>query len=220
MNKLKIKKITNLLDYKHFLRNNDLKENGRRAKLFFYESIFLYNNLDSKTISLNSFQNAIIPHTVMDYMNIYSIKNSYKEEKLFDYNLNYNWLYIFNQIFLQIKQRNSQVKSRIVHSTNRNKEVLLSFLGICFAMKSIDLNNLIDKINKRRSSHKKGLKKNQFNKFFYKQKKKRIKQLIRSYTLRKLNFVINEKRNFSRILYIEKIVEQKHIKKQFFKRNR
>lgn len=81
-------------------------------------------------------------------------------------------------------------------------------------MKTMNLNNLIN--DKRTFYLKKKLKKNAYKKF----KKNKILKIMRSYTLRYLNFKIENNKNkyfFSRISYIEDILKYipiKNLKKQ------
>jgi hypothetical protein len=216
MKKLIEKKNNNLLYYNYFLKNNNLNEDKKKMKGNpFSESILLYENPDFRIIELDSFKIFNIPVLVEDFKDIYSIKSTYKDQKLFNYDLNYNFLYNFNRTLLNTKKRKRKgnIKGRLIHAINYNKEVVIASLGFSLLMKSIDLNDLIEKINNKKTIKKKGPNKNKFGKFFYKQKRKKIKQIIRTYKLRKLNFSIEEKKGLSRITYIEKIIEGRRTKK-------
>ena len=98
MNKLKIQKFNNLLNYQHFLKNNSLKKKRFKLKNILFENQVLYKNKDLKIIELENSENIEIPITVLDFNNINTIQASYKNQLLFNYNLNYHILYNFNKI--------------------------------------------------------------------------------------------------------------------------
>lgn len=188
MQKLRKQKFNNLLNYQHFLKNNDLKKNKFKLKQNLFENQILYKNIDSNVIELNNYENIYLPSTVVNLNNIYTIQTQYENQLLFNYNLNYDILYHFNSIiFKSIIQKNKNIiKGRIIGGTN--KKVLISILGVVFSMKPINLNNLINNkktfyINKKNKFKKKN--------FFYIPKKIQPKQLINSYKLRYLNFKID-----------------------------
>lgn len=209
MNKLKKQKINNLLDYQHFLKKGSLKKKKLKLKNILFENQILYKNRDLNIIELNNFENIYIPSTVVDLKKIYTIDTLYENDFLFNYKLNYNILYNFNKImFNYIKKKNNNIiKSKVVNGNH--KETLIILLGIVFSMKSINLNNLIsnkkkfyiNKFNKRKFKHKN---------FFHTFKKIRIKQIIKAYKLRYLNFKIEKNKNkdiFSRVSYLEEITK-------------
>lgn len=214
MNKLKKQKINNLLDYQHFLKKSSLKKKKLKLKNILFENQILYKNRDLNIIELNNFENIYIPSTVFDFKKIYTIDTLYENDFLFNYKLNYNILYNFNKImFNYIKKKNNNiVKSKVVNGNH--KKTLIILLGIVFSMKSINLNNLI--------SNKKKFHINKFNKhkfkyknFFHTLKKIRIKQIIKTYKLRYLNFKIEKNKNkdiFSRVSYLEEITKYLRIK--------
>ena len=188
MQKLKKQKFNNLLNYQHFLKNNDLKKNKFKLKKILFENQILYKNIDSNIIELNNYENIYLPSTVLNLNNIYTVQTQYENQLLFNYNLNYDILYHFNSIIFKniIQKNNNIIKGRIIGGTN--KKVLISILGVVFSMKPINLNNLINNkktfyINKKNKFKKK--------KFFYITKKIQPKQLINSYKLRYLNFKID-----------------------------
>lgn len=213
MNKLKIQNYNNLLNYQHFLKNNSLKREKYKLKNILFENQILYKNQDLNIIELKNSENIQIPLTVLDFKNTYTIQNLYENQLLFNYNLNYSILYNFNKIIFNYKKKKDNiVKSRIV--TSSTKKIIIAFLGITFPMKTMNLNHLIN--DKRTFYLKKKLKKNAYKKF----KKNKILKIIRSYTLRYLNFKIENNKNkyfFSRISYIEDILKYipiKNLKKQ------
>lgn len=160
MQKLKKQKINNLLNYQHFLKNNDLKKNKFKLKKILFENQILYKNIDSNIIELNNYENIYLPSTVLNLNNIYTIQTQYENQLLFNYNLNYDILYHFNSIIFKniIQKNNNIIKGRIIGGTN--KKVLVSILGVVFSMKPINLNNLINNkktfyINKKNKFKKK-----------------------------------------------------------------
>lgn len=218
MQKLKKQKINNLLNYQHFLKNNDLKKNKFKLKKILFENQILYKNIDSNIIELNNYENIYLPSTVLNLNNIYTIQTQYENQLLFNYNLNYDILYHFNSIIFKniIQKNNNIIKGRIIGGTN--KKVLVSILGVVFSMKPINLNNLINNkktfyINKKNKFKKK--------KFFYIPKKIQPKQLINSYKLRYLNFkidIINDlnlkkKKILSRVSYLQELIKNHKINK-------
>jgi len=215
MNKLKKEKFNSLLNYQHFLKNNSLKKNKFKLKNILFENQILYKNQDSNIIEFNNYENIDIPLTVLDLKNIHTIKTTYDDKVLFNYNLNYNILYNFNRILLNyIKKKRNIIKGRVLTSNKNNKKVFIGILGILFSMKSINLNNLIN--NKKNNYIKKYNKqKFKYKNFFYNFKKIRTKQIIRTYKLRYLNFKIEKvkkKTIFSRTSYLEEIIKYSQIK--------
>jgi hypothetical protein len=219
MQKLKKQKFNNLLNYQHFLKNNDLKKNKFKLKKILFENQILYKNIDSNIIELNNYENIYLPSTVLNLNNIYTIQIQYENQLLFNYNLNYDILYHFNSIIFKniIQKNNNIIKGRIIGGTN--KKVLISILGVVFSMKPINLNNLINNkktfyINKKNRFKKK--------KFFYIPKKIQPKQLINSYKLRYLNFkidIINDlnlkkKKILSRVSYLQELIKNHKINKK------
>jgi hypothetical protein len=218
MNKLKKQKINHVLNYEHFLKNNSLKKKKLKLKNILFENPILYKNQDLNIIELNNYENIEIPITVLDFKNINTIEKTYNNQLLFNYSLNYNILYNFNKIIFNfIKQKNNnKIKGKVIHG-NR-KKTFISILGLIFRMRSVNLNYSINSIiynNKRKHS---------FNKYkFIKQKKisnklknRKIKKIIRTYTLRYLNFKIvkiRKKNRLSRIAYLKEIVKYQKEKK-------
>jgi hypothetical protein len=219
MQKLKKQKFNNLLNYQHFLKNNDLKKNKFKLKKILFENQILYKNIDSNIIELNNYENIYLPSTVLNLNNIYTVQTQYENQLLFNYNLNYDILYHFNSIIFKniIQKNNNIIKGRIIGGTN--KKVLISILGVVFSMKPINLNNLINNkktfyINKKNRFKKK--------KFFYIPKKIQPKKLINSYKLRYLNFkidIINDlnlgkKKILSRVSYLQELIKNHKINKK------
>lgn len=213
MNKLKTQNFNNLLNYQHFLKNNSLKRKKYKLKNIIFENQILYKNQDLNIIELENSENNHIPITVLDLKSTYTIQSLYQNQLLFNYNLNYNILYNFNKIMFNYLKKNNKniIKGRIVTGTRTGKKAIIAFLGMSFSMKAINLNNLIK--NKKNFYTKKNKKK------FFKYKKfrnRKIKKLIRSYTLRYLNFKIEKikkKYIFSRISYLDDIIKYLPIKK-------
>lgn len=219
MQKLKKQKFNNLLNYQHFLKNNDLKKNKFKLKKNLFENQILYKNIDSNIIELNNYENIYLPSTVLNLNNIYTIQTQYENQLLFNYNLNYDILYHFNSIIFQniLQKGNDIIKGRVIGGTN--KTVLISILGVVFSMKPINLNNLINNkktfyINKKNKFKKK--------KFFYIPKKIQPKQLINSYKLRYLNFKIDiikdinlkTKNVLSRVSYLHELIKNHKVNKK------
>ena len=217
MNKLKKQKINNLLNYQLFLKNNYLKEKKTKLKHILSENQTLYKNQGLNIIELNNFENIFIPSTILDFKIINTTQNLYENQMLFNYNLNYNILYNFNRIIFNYRKKKTNIiKGRIIDGYH--KKILISILGIIFFMKPKNLNHLIN--NKKyfyRNNFKK--KKIKYGNFFYTPKNFKIKQIIRRYTLRYLNFKIEKVKNkniFSRKSYLEKIIkslQEKNFKK-------
>lgn len=214
MNKLKTQNFNNLLNYQHFLKNNSFKKKRFKLKNILFENQILYKNQDLNIIELKNSENIQIPSTVLDFKKTYTIQNLYENQLLFNYSLNYNILYNFNKIMFNYikKRKNNVIKGRVV--TGTNKKTLIAILGMIFSMKSINLNNLIN--NKKKFYAKRKKKKHiKYGNFFYNFKKIKIKKIIRSYKLRYLNFKIETNKNkniFSRISYLEDIIEYRRIK--------
>lgn len=220
MQKLKKQKINNLLNYQHFLKNNNLKKNKFKLKQTLFEKHILYKNLDSNIIELNNYKNIYLPLTVLNLNNIYTIQTQYENQLLFNYDLNYDILYHFNSIIFKniIKKKNNIIKGRVIGIGETNNKVLISILGVVFSMKPINLNNLIN--NKKTFYINK---KNRFKKkrFFYIPKKIQPKQLINSYKLRYLNFKIDitndlnlkKKKILSRVSYLQELIKNHKINK-------
>lgn len=200
MKKLKEKNnnLNNLLDYKHFLKNNNLKNNKFQKKLF-TNSIFLESD-ESILIEFNKYKNLFLPIASLIDLNtikekiIYTIQNRYKDNFLFNYNFNYNTLLYFSKlIYSNLKQ--NKIKGRIMNK-NRKK----SFVSIFGYIFSIKLKNLHK--NKR---------------IFYGSKFKSIKRL-NSFKLRSINFNLEKnwkKKSFlSRKTYVQEIIEKKQTKFQ------
>jgi hypothetical protein len=217
MNKLKTQKFNNLLNYQHFLKNNSLKKKRFKLKNILFENQVLYKNKDLKIIELENSENIEIPITVLDFNNINTIQASYKNQLLFNYNLNYHILYNFNKIIFNyiLKQKKNTIKGRVM--TGNYKKIIIAFLGATFSMKPINLNNSISnknnfygryynkkknfiknnykkKIHSKYYNKKKKIFKNNYKKkikhknFFFYHRNKRINRIILSYKLRYLNF--------------------------------
>ena len=222
MQKLKQQKITNLVNYQQFLTNNYLKKNIYKLKNILFDNPILYKNLnlESYIIEFNTYENISLPFTLTKIDKISSIDLKYENIILFNYDLTYNILYQFNKIMFQIilKQKNNLIKGRLLGSNWNNKKIFISVLGFIFAMKPINLNTALNY-----------KKKNYFNKYnkkgFYK-KKINSTRLINCYKVKYLNFEINSKKNlrkinkkeFSRLSYIQKIFKNQKINKYKLKR--
>ena len=222
MDKLKkIQKFNNLLNYQNFLKNNSLKKKNFKLKNILFENQILYKNEDLKIIELKNSENIEIPITVLDFNQINTIQASYRNQLLFNYNLNYNILYNFNKIMFNyiLKQNKNKIKGRVIRGNH--KKIIIAFFGRTFLMDPINLNNLINNknnfygknYNKKRfffkHNNRKHFKHKNFNKknfyfknnkkkhfkhknYFFNFKRKRINRIIRSYKLRYLNFKIEK----------------------------
>lgn len=221
MNKLKILKFNNLLNYQHFLKNNSLKKKRFKLKNILFENQVLYKNEDLKIIELESSENVEIPITVLDFNKINTIQASYQNQLLFNYTLNYNILYNFNKImFNYILKKKNTIQGRVI--TGNHRKIIIAFLGATFSMKPFNLNNSLNNkknfyyknYNRKIFHGKKNNRKKFYNNnkkifhgkknFYYNRKnfkhknsffnfkKKKINRIIRSYKLRYLNFKIEK----------------------------
>ena len=212
MIKLKKKKITNLLNYQQFLKNNKFE-----FKKVLHENPILYNNinLESHVIEFNNYSNIYLPFTLIKIHEISTIKQKYENTILFDYDLNYNILNQFNQVMFQyISKHNNNnnfnlIKGRILGGNWNNKKIFISILGIIFFMKPINLNNALN--FKKKNYFKK------FNKKGFYWKKINSTRLVNCYKLKYLNFKINylniskkNKKELSRLDYIQNILKKKN----------
>ena len=212
MLKLKKKKIINLLNYQQFLKNNKFK-----LKKVLSENPILYNNinLESHVIEFNNYSNIYLPFTLIKIHEISTIKQKYENTILFDYDLNYNILNQFNQVMFQyISKHNNNnnfnlIKGRILGGNWNNKKIFISILGIIFFMKPINLNNALN--FKKKNYFKK------FNKKGFYWKKINSTRLVNCYKLKYLNFKINylniskkNKKELSRLDYIQNILKKKN----------
>nr|YP_010394491.1 Ymf99 [Phytophthora pinifolia]DAZ88538.1 TPA_asm: Ymf99 [Phytophthora pinifolia] len=215
MKKLKKQKIDNLLNYKQFLKNNYLKDKKLKLKNIVFENQILYNNadLESYVIEFNNYENIYLPFTLIKIGEIFTIEKTYENEFLFNYDLNYNILHQFNQIMFKyvLQEKGNLIQGRLLGGNWNNKKIFISILGFIFFMKSFNLNKAL-KYKKNfyfNKKHKKG---------FYNRNKINTTKLINCYKLKYLNFQINNlkkvnKKEFSRISYIQKTI-QKTIQKK------
>ena len=216
MQKLKKKKITNLVNYQQFLKNNSLKKNPFKLKTVLFENKILFNNLhlESYVIEFNEYENIYLPFTLIKIAEISTITLKYENVLLLNYDLNYNILYQFNKIMFKIilKKKKNTIKGRLLGGNWNNKKIFISILGFVFCIKPINLNNSL--------SYKKNnyFKKNNKNNFY--KKKINSTRLINCYKLKYLNFTINinnknsiKKKKLSRVSYIQTILENQKIKK-------
>nr|UQT68347.1 ymf99 [Nothophytophthora sp.] len=214
MQKLKKKKINNLLNYQHFLKNNCLKKKKFKLKNILFENQILYQNLDSNIIEFNNYENIYLPFTLIKINEISTIEMQYENQILFNYDLNYNIYYHFNKIMFQniIEKKNNIIKGRLIGGNRYNKKIFISILGIIFSMKPLNLNNIFNK------------KKNK--KFYYFNRKINHTRLINNYKLKYINFkidiinhnnLIKKKKIFSRISYIQEILENQKIIQKYKK---
>nr|YP_009729751.1 hypothetical protein [Plasmopara viticola]QHW07490.1 hypothetical protein [Plasmopara viticola] len=216
MIKLKQKKITNLINYQPFLKNNYLKNKKFKLKNILFENPILYKNtnLESNVVEFNSYENIYSPFTLIKMGEISTISQKYENTALFNYDLTYNILYQFNKIIFQyILKKNCFINGRLlrIKQKKNKKKVLILILGFIFFMKSTNL-------NKAFSYQKKNYFNNRYNrKKFYKQNIN-LTRLVNSYKLRSLNFKVNNlniiKKEFSRLDYIQIILENIEIKKK------
>ena len=219
MKKLKQQKLTNLINYQHFLKNNYLKKKIYKLKNILFENPILYNNLnlESYIIEFNTYENISLPFTLIKINKISTIDLKYENIILFNHNLTYNILYQFNKIMFKyvLKKKTNSIKGRLLGGNWNNKKILISILGLIFPMKPSNLSNVLNY-----------KKKNYFNKYnkkgFYK-KKINSTRLINCYKVKYLNFKINlkntlnlkktRKKELSRLSYIQTILKNKKIYK-------
>jgi hypothetical protein len=222
MQKLKKKKINNLVNYQQFLKNNSLKKKKFKLKNILFENQILYNNLnlESYVIEFNHYENIYLPFTLIKIDEISTIKMKYENVFLFNYDLTYNILYQFNKIMFQniLKKKKNSIQGRILGGNWNNKKIFISILGFIFDMKSFNLNNAL--------KYKKNFFFNKNNKKGFYKKKKNINmiKLINCYKLKYLNFKINDlntlkkkKKEFSRISYIQTTIQKQKIKNKYLK---
>lgn len=215
MKKLKKQKITNLVNYQQFLKNNSLKKNQFKLKNILFDNKILYNNvnLESYVIEFNNYENIYLPFTLIKIAEISTISLKYKNVILFNYDLTYNILYQFNKIMFQnlFKKQNTTIKGRLLGGNWNNKKIFISILGFVFCMKPFNLNNSL--------KYKKKTYFNKNNKKGFYKKKINSTRLINCYKLKYLNFMIynnkniSKKKELSRISYIKTIRKNLKIKK-------
>lgn len=221
MQKLKKQKFNNLLNYKPFLKNNYLKKTKFKLKHILFNNPILYKNLNSESyvIEFNNYENIYLPFTLVKIDDISTIEMKYEDVILFNYDLNYNIIHQFNKIMIQniLLKKNYTIKGRLLGSNWNNKKIFISILGFIFSMKPINLNNALH-YKKKFFFHK------DKKKGFYK-KKINTTRLINCYKLKYLNFKvnslkkINEKKEFSRLSYIQDIIQQQKIQTNLKKKN-
>nr|YP_010394370.1 Ymf99 [Phytophthora kernoviae]DAZ88378.1 TPA_asm: Ymf99 [Phytophthora kernoviae]DAZ88811.1 TPA_asm: Ymf99 [Phytophthora kernoviae] len=224
MQKLKKQKITKLLNYQQFLKNNNLKKKKYKLKNILFENSVLYNNLtlESYVIEFNNYENIYLPFTLIKFDKISTIAQKYENVVLFNYDLNYNILNQFNNILFKnsIKKKINSIKGRLLGGNWNNKKIFISILGRIFAIKPINLNNALN--------YKKKFFFNKYNKKGFYKKKINTTRLINCYKLKYLNFKINnithlnvltKKKELSRLTYIKEIIQKQKIKNNFIKKN-
>ena len=212
MKKLKKQKLNNLLNYQQFLKNNFLKKYQFNLKNILFENQILFTNLnlESYVIEFNNYKNLYLPFTLRKIAEISTIELKYENVLLFNYNLTYNILYQFNKILFKNILKNNVIKGRLLGGNRNNKKIFISILGVIFFIKPINLNNALNykKKNYFNKKKKKGFYKNKIN----------SKRLINCYKLKYLNFTINKtifnKKQLSRISYINTIIENQKINKK------
>nr|YP_001165417.1 orf217 [Phytophthora sojae]ABG54077.1 orf217 [Phytophthora sojae] len=223
MQKLKKQKINNLLNYQQFLKNNYLKKKKFQLKNILFENQILYNNnnLESYVIEFNNYENIYLPFTLIKIDEISTIAMKYENVILFNYDLNYNILYQFNKIIFQtlLEKKNNLIKGRLLGGNWNNKKIFISVLGFIFSMKPINLNNALN--------YKKKFYFNKYNKKGFYKKKINTTRLINCYKLKYLNFKIDNinnlnisrksKKEFSRLSYIQTIIQNQKIKNNSLK---
>nr|UXG56212.1 hypothetical protein [Phytophthora kernoviae] len=223
MQKLKKQKITKLLNYQQFLKNNNLKKKKYKLKNILFENSVLYNNLtlESYVIEFNNYENIYLPFTLIKFDKISTIAQKYENVVLFNYDLNYNILNQFNNILFKnsIKKKINSIKGRLLGGNWNNKKIFISILGRIFAIKPINLNNALN--------YKKKFFFNKYNKKGFYKKKINTTRLINCYKLKYLNFKINnithlnvltKKKELSRLTYIKEIIQKQKIKNNFIKK--
>nr|QTV76639.1 ymf99 [Phytophthora agathidicida]QTV76756.1 ymf99 [Phytophthora agathidicida]QTV76795.1 ymf99 [Phytophthora agathidicida]DAD54875.1 TPA_asm: ymf99 [Phytophthora agathidicida]DAD54914.1 TPA_asm: ymf99 [Phytophthora agathidicida] len=225
MIKLKKQKINNLLNYQPFLKNNYLKKKKFKLKNILFENQILYNNLnlESYVIEFNNYKNIYLPFTLIKIDKISTIAIKYENIILFNYDLTYNILYQFNKIMFQniFKKKNNAIKGRLLGGNWNNKKIFISILGFIFSMKPLNLNNALN--------YKKKFYFNKYNKKGFYKKKINSTRLINCYKLKYLNFQVNNinnlnilkktKKEFSRLSYIQTIIQNQKIHNNSFKKN-
>nr|DAD54992.1 TPA_asm: ymf99 [Phytophthora agathidicida] len=225
MIKLKKQKINNLLNYQPFLKNNYLKKKKIKLKNILFENQILYNNLnlESYVIEFNNYKNIYLPFTLIKIDKISTIAIKYENIILFNYDLTYNILYQFNKIMFQniFKKKNNAIKGRLLGGNWNNKKIFISILGFIFSMKPLNLNNALN--------YKKKFYFNKYNKKGFYKKKINSTRLINCYKLKYLNFQVNNinnlnilkktKKEFSRLSYIQTIIQNQKIHNNSFKKN-
>lgn len=216
MNKLKKKKIINVLNFQQFLKNHYLKKNPFKLKNILFENPILYNHLslESYVIEFNHYKNIYLPFTLIKISEISTIALKYKNVLLFNYELTYHILYQFNKIMFQnkLKKTKNIIKGRLLGGNWNNKKIFISILGFVFSMKPINLN---DSLNYKKKNYL-----NKYNKKSFYKKKINTTRLINCYKLKYLNFLISDsnknlskKKELSRISYIQKILQNQKLKK-------
>nr|UXG56173.1 hypothetical protein [Phytophthora pluvialis]DAZ88967.1 TPA_asm: Ymf99 [Phytophthora pluvialis] len=218
MKKTKKQKINNLLNYQQFLKNNYLKKQKIKLKKILFENQILYNNLnlESYVIEFNNYENIYLPFTLIKIDKISTIAIKYENIILFNYDLTYNILHQFNKIMFQniLFKKKNVIKGRLLGGNWNNKKIFISILGFIFSMKPAHLNNILN--------YKKKFYFNKYNKSGFYKKKINSTRLINCYKLKYLNFKINNinnlnifrksKKEFSRLSYIQSIIQNQKIR--------
>ena len=97
MKKLKQQKITNLVNYQQFLKNNSLKKNQFKLKNILFDNKILYNNvnLESYVIEFNNYENIYLPFTLIKIAEISLCYRTYKKTvfKILEKNLTFTKSY-------------------------------------------------------------------------------------------------------------------------------
>nr|YP_010394136.1 Ymf99 [Phytophthora litchii]DAZ88144.1 TPA_asm: Ymf99 [Phytophthora litchii] len=224
MKKLKQQKINNLLNYQQFLKNNYLKNKKFKLKNILFNNQILYNNLnlESYVIEFNNYENIYLPFTLIKIDEISTIFMKYENIILFNYDLTYNILHQFNKIMFQniLEKKNNSIKGRLLGGNWNNKKIFISILGFIFSMKPINLNNVLN--------YRKKFNFNKYNKKGFYKKKINTTRLINCYKLKYLNFKVNNinnlnilkksKKEFSRLSYIQTIIQNQKIQNNSLKK--
>ncbi len=194
MKKLKEKNTINLINYQHFLKNNNLKKTQFKLKNILFENQILLKKNNLFLIELNDKENILVPikNNQNNQSIIYTIKKKYENYLLLNYSFNYNILYHFTKILFKnkIKKTKDIIKARIIGGNK--KKIIVSIYGLLISTKPKELF--------------KG------KKLFYGSKLKSVK-VIFYYKLKYLNFKIKKylkkkKSILSRKLYVRKTNEK------------
>ena len=126
MQKIKTKKINQLLNYQPFLKNNHLKKNKYKLKNILFENEIFFNRNGFNLIELNTYENILLP-SFKGFKNhiLYTIQAQYENHLLFNYTFNYNLLYYFSKILFKknIEENQKIIKSRVL--CRKKKSILI-----------------------------------------------------------------------------------------------
>lgn len=214
MIKLKTQKVTTLVHYQQFLKNNCLKKKKLKLKDTLFENEILYKNkdLNAYAAEFNKYGTIYLPFTLKKRGEIASVNRVYENIILFNYELTNNVLLQFNKVMFSYifqKKKDLIIQGRLIRGVKKRQQVFIAILGRIFGMKTIYLNTALD------------YRQQTYQKRNFRRSRIKPRRLINSYKLRYLNFKINRLTTFqnsckelSRVDYVKLVLENKKILNQ------